>query len=123
MRIPIVPAHFAGQGPGIQEITGAIQKPPRNNSNQPKAHRKSTIHGFCLFLCHNLGILYQISKWHLAIDADFFLQMSTFQILHVLGPIPRPELPSHSLFTYNSVQVMLAPSVGQGPTGVDWQPV
>ena len=39
------------------EITTTIQKPPGNNSNQPKIHRD-------LFLCHNLGILYPIFLWY-----------------------------------------------------------
>ena len=36
-------------------------KPSGNDSKHPEAN----IHGVCLFLCHNLGILYQILHWHL----------------------------------------------------------
>ena len=40
MPMPMVAARFALQGHSIQEIPANTQKPQRNNSHQPKAHRK-----------------------------------------------------------------------------------
>ena len=31
----------------------------------------TTIHGLCLLLCHNLGILHQLCQWYLRIGANF----------------------------------------------------
>ena len=60
-----------------------LQKPQENNSKHQNAEKEeiratnqrpigtTNIHGLCLFLCHNLGILYQILKWSFRIGAKF----------------------------------------------------
>ena len=67
--------HFSAFGmDSLQEITATIQKP--------------TV-GLCVFLYHNLGILYQIVRWCLRIGANFSPnQISPFQVSHVLNPPP-----------------------------------
>ena len=49
---------------------------------------KTTVHSLSL-LCHNLGIVHQISQWYLTIGANFSPhQILPFQISHVPTPPP-----------------------------------
>ena len=67
-----------------QGLHTGIQKPPGNNSK----HQEANSRGVCLFLCHNLEILYQILPWNLRIGAKVCPhQIPSFQILHI------PNLP------------------------------
>ena len=50
-------------------MAASIQKPPGNNSKHQEANSRSV----CVFLCHNLGILYQILPWYVGIGAKFYL--------------------------------------------------
>ena len=59
----------------LQETTATTQRPTGNTT---------TIRGLCFFLCHSLGILYQILQWYLKIGVKFSLcQILAFKISHI----------------------------------------
>ena len=111
MRIPIVPAHLAPQGPLCRRVAAAAmcpQEAPREHQQPTKCptgndHHHSQAPSICLLLCRDLGILYHILQWYCSIGAKSSPhQISPFQMSHLPNPPPPP--PSASAPTALSKQ-------------------